>query len=249
MFKKPISLWSLVLLCLGIFTSFSAGAAEGNMNAVKSPDPLVLAETLNEELNLDSLGLQMPALEYAVTGYENLLSKGLVDNPRYLTIVDYSQALYSRRFYLLDVERHELVLNTYVMHGRNSGGMMAETFSNTPNSNQSSIGFYLTGATYYGSRGYSLRLHGQEEEFNSNALARGVVLHGSSYINEERVAAGRVERSLGCPAIPAAQSPAVIDKIRGGSVMFVYHPSMNYLARSTVLNMNHQLPSTSTAVN
>ena len=158
-----------------------------------------------------------------------------MSNARYLTVIDFSQPIFNKRFYLLDVQNMQLVVNTFVMHGRNTGDEMAERFSNRINSNQSSLGFYLTKNPYYGSRGYSLRLAGLEPEFNSNAEARGIVLHGSDYINEERAISRNVDRSLGCPAIPRLENAAVISYLKQGSVIFIYHPSETYLQSSELL--------------
>ena len=122
------------------------------------------------------------------------------------------------------------------MHGKKSGLEIPEKFSNKISSNQSSLGFYVTKNPYRGKRGYSLRLAGLEKDFNSNAEPRGVVLHGSKYINEERAKNRKVERSLGCPAIPQAENAEVINLIKEGSVIFIYHPSEEYLEKSPILN-------------
>jgi hypothetical protein len=113
---------------------------------------------------------------------------------------------------------------------------MAEKFSNAVNSHQSSLGFYLTKYTYTGSRGYSLRLSGLEEGFNTNVEKRGVVVHGTKYVNDERAQHGIVGRSQGCPAIPEEVYESVIEMIKDGSVLFVYAPSQHYLNTSPVLN-------------
>jgi hypothetical protein len=196
----------------------------------------ISAEALYQELHLADFNLDKAALDNAVKGYEKLLQQGKVENPRYLTVVDFTQSSDQKRFYLIDLEAKELVVNTYVMHGKNSGRETADTFSNRMNSMQSSLGFYVTGNTYQGKRGYSLRLQGQENEFNSNAEKRGVVVHGSKYINEERAEIGKVSNSEGCPALPTEDHEKVIDLIKDGSVLFIYYPSEEYLEHSYFLN-------------
>jgi len=235
--KSHLLLLIALCCCMLAIPSFAApwDAREHGSYAFLFND-LTLNEQLYTGLELENYGLSRDAVDYAVEGYEYLVEQGMVSNPQYLTIVDFSQPLINRRFYLLDVENRELVTNTFVMHGKNTGGTYAENFSNRINSNQSSLGFYLTRQTYNGSRGYSLRLAGLEPQFNSNAEARGVVVHGSQYINEQRALAGRVERSLGCPALPQEESRKVIDMIRDGSVFFIYHPSEQYLQQSKILN-------------
>jgi hypothetical protein len=239
----------ILFLCLAVTSSFSAKAwVTNNITAstlsslfATESETVAFSDLLYESLSLEEVGLNRDALDYAITGYENLLNQGLISNTQYISIVDFSQPLSSKRFYILDVENKELVLQTYVMHGKNSGNETAERFSNKINSFQSSLGFYLTKYTYTGSRGYSLRLAGLEEKFNSNAEARGVVVHGSNFINDERAAKGKIERSQGCPAIPQAENKKAISLIKDGSLLFIYHPSEEYLQQSKVLN-----PSTST---
>ena len=230
----------LLLVLLGTCLTNSAFAASWEMKDGGNFAALFNEVSLNEQLytglELESYGLSRDAVDYAVEGYEYLLEQGMVTNAQYLSIVDFSQPLVNRRFYLLDVANKQLVSHTFVMHGKATGGAYAQHFSNKINSHQSSLGFYLTKYTYKGSRGYSLRLSGLEPGFNSNAEARGVVVHGSSYINETRALAGKVERSLGCPALPQDESRQVIDMIRDGSVFFIYHPSEDYLRESAILN-------------
>jgi hypothetical protein len=230
--------FTLILLVSLLSSSYvkAAGSSEFSLDNLALYDLSASLETrLYETIKLDEYGLNRDALIYAVQGYEKLVAEGMVSNARYLTVIDFSQPIFNKRFYLLDVENMELVVNTFVMHGKNSGDEMADNFSNKINSNQSSLGFYVTKNPYYGSRGYSLRLEGLEPEFNSNAAARGVVLHGSDYINEERALNRNIERSLGCPAIPQAWNPDVINCLKEGSVMFIYFPSEEYLEHSEIL--------------
>jgi hypothetical protein len=234
-----------LLLLAGLLSSSFANSAESGQFSVNSLSMFNAAASLDtrlyETIGLDEYGLNRDALLYAVQGYEKLLEEGTISNSRYLTVIDFSQPIFNKRFYVLDVENMALVVNTFVMHGKNSGSEMAESFSNRMNSNQSSLGFYVTKNPYYGSRGYSLRLAGLESEFNSNAEARGVVLHGSRYINEERALNKKVERSLGCPAIPQEENPEVINMLKEGSVIFIYHPSEEYLTSSELLNADQPL--------
>ena len=75
-----------------------------------------------------------------------------------------------------------------------------------------------------------------EPGFNDNAEARGVVVHGANYVNANRVNSDYMGRSQGCPALPENEYAAVISMIKDGSVMFLYHPSENYLDQSEFLN-------------
>ena len=193
------------------------------------------ALALYEGLNLEEAGLSREAFTYAIQGYQKLVDSGLVANDQYLTIVDFSQSSRKKRFYLLDMKNSALVKNTFVAHGKNSGVDMAEKFSNKLHSEQSSLGFYLTGPTYTGKHGLSLRLNGQEEGYNSNALARGVVVHGAKYVNPGRVNSAYMGRSQGCPALPESEFAEVINLIKDGTVMFAYYPGGDYLQNSPLL--------------
>ncbi len=195
-----------------------------------------ISSTLYSELQLDQEGLSSEALTLAIKGYQKLINEGMVHNTKYLTIVDLSQSSRNRRFYLLDLEKMKLVMHTFVAHGKNSGLDQAQQFSNNPNSEASSLGFYVTKTTYSGKHGLSLKLSGVEDGFNNNAEARGIVVHGASYVNAARANSSYMGRSQGCPALPQNEFTKVIRLIKDGSVLFVYNPNTNYLQNSTLLN-------------
>lgn len=241
-------LFATVLVSLSVaLISFSAPASNGSVPTVKVENVAIATPaaagaaskgyaSLYEGLGLESKGLSKEAFDYALKGYEKLVAEGTVTKGQYLTIVDFSQSGRKKRFYLLDMEQGELLVNTFVSHGKNSGVDMAEKFSNTINSEQSSLGFYVTSATYTGKHGLSLRLQGQEDGFNSNAMARGIVVHGANYVNAGRVNSAFMGRSQGCPALPEKEYAKVINIIKDGSVMFLYHPSQDYIQNSPLLN-------------
>lgn len=190
-----------------------------------------ITATLYDQLKLSRLGLSLQALEYAYKGYQYLLHKGELDNPNILTICDFSQSSFRKRLYVIDVKRQKLLINTYVAHGRNSGGEYATHFSNNPESLQSSLGFYVTERTYKGKHGTSLRIDGQERGYNDRAEDRAIVIHGAPYVGQSLSG-----RSWGCPAVPQNQIRKVINTIKNGSCFFIYHPSNSYLHGSRILN-------------
>ncbi len=189
------------------------------------------ASLLYDLMELDTKGLSKTAFEYAYKGYQQLLEKGTISRSEYLTICDLSQSSKKKRLYLIDIANSKVVLNTYVAHGRNSGGEYARRFSNKTSSHQSSLGFYITRNTYSGEHGLSLRLEGLEPGFNDKAYRRAIVVHGASYIGE-----GSAGRSYGCPAVPAKESKTLINTIKNGTCLFIYHPQVNYLKGSKILN-------------
>jgi hypothetical protein len=193
--------------------------------------------TLYSRLNLDSLELSHEAFALAINGYRSLVASGAVVNRDILSIVDFSLPSSRKRLFVIDLSGDSLLFNTYVSHGRNSGMEQATRFSNNVNSFQSSLGFFVTGSTYKGEHGYSLRLLGLEKGINDNALARGIVIHAAKYVNEQLARQrGYIGRSLGCPAIPVALHKPIIQKIKDGSCLFLYGSDVNYTAKSSLMN-------------
>ena len=195
------------------------------------------ADMIYDSLDLDVKGLNEEAFKHAYTGYKKLIEEGEINKEGILTICDFSQSSKRKRLYLIDLNEYKLLLNTYVAHGRNSGGEYASRFSNRPESHQSSLGFYRTKRTYYGSHGLALTLSGLEKGINDKAERRKIVVHGSYYIGENYKRWGKfMGRSFGCPAVPMKQSRTLINTIKEGSCLFIYHPTKTYLAGSKILN-------------
>ena len=194
------------------------------------------SDAVYQTMNLDSYGLEKSALDYAVEGYDKLLQEGLVENTQYLTIVDFSQPSINKRLYVIDLNTYQLLYNTYVAHGMKTGKVTATSFSNKPSSNKSSLGFYVTGNAYQGCNGYSLKLQGMEKGINDYAMRRGIVLHGADYVNEEYISSqGYIGRSYGCPAVAPEISVELIDMVKDGTCLFIYHPSATYRAKSKLV--------------
>jgi len=197
------------------------------------------------EVHLDSAGLSEQVFEKALTGFYNMKYSGLVSTRSILTIADFDQESCKKRLYIIDLENKKLLLNTWVAHGQNSGGDKPSSFSNNINSNQSSLGFYLTGEIYYGKHGRSLKLDGMDQGFNSNARERAIVVHGASYVSQQSIdQLGRLGRSQGCPAVPAKLADKVINTISDHTVLFINKSDQQYnsaflnetLAASVALN-------------
>ncbi len=228
-----------MMVCMSFaFTKTETASSNSLLNkeitAVKSVAQIKMS--IYDSLDLNSLGLSRQAFEYALTGFTNLLNAGKIRKDNLLTILDFSLPSGKKRLFVIDLASGELVFNTYVAHGRNSGTNIATKFSNETNSYQSSLGFYITGETYTGKHGCSLRLEGEEEGINDNALARGIVMHSASYVDESIVASqGYIGRSQGCPALPGNIYKEVIEKIKNGSCLFLYSPDKYYAAHSKIL--------------
>lgn len=192
-------------------------------------------KSVYDSLHLNLRGLSRQAYEYARMGMEKLLQEGKLLNDQIISIIDFSLPSSQKRLFVIDLRNYRILHNTLVAHGRNSGRETATTFSNQNSSYMSSPGFYVTKETYEGKNGYSLKLEGLEYGINNKAYERGIVVHGAEYVSDNFVnAQGYIGRSQGCPAVPVSQNRPVINTIKNGSCLFVYHPS--YISRSTVLN-------------
>lgn len=214
------------LLTMAIFTKIDAHSdnphSYSSLKQIKNLDPKVL-----------KLGL---------TAYENAKKSGL-DSQNILTIVDYSKPSYERRLWVINVKNKQLLFNDLVAHGKGSGNVKPTHFSNDSRTHTSSIGTFLTGKTYYGKHGYSLRLHGLEPRFNSKAFKRTIVMHKAWYVSDNFAKKyGRLGRSLGCFALDEKVSPKIIKTIKNGTILFVYYPDQTWLKHSKFLKpSDHKL--------
>lgn len=173
----------------------------------------------------------------AVTGYLNLKNSGKLGDKEMLAIIDFSKSSNEKRLWVIDMKNHEVVYHDLVAHGKNSGNEFARTFSNTPNSNMSSLGFYLTAENYYGKHGLSLRLDGLEKGFNDNARKRAIVMHGAGYVDASYTRNyGRIGRSFGCPAIPLENHEEILTLISEGTCLFIYSEDNQYNTASALLD-------------
>lgn len=183
-------------------------------------------ETWKENLT-NTYGIPLPAVNMAFNGYYILKSKNLLKNDSILTIIDFSIPSTEQRFFVLDLKNLKVIKNSLVAHGMNSGENKAESFSNNRHSNQSSLGLFLTQETYEGKHGYSLRLDGMSRGLNDNARKRAIVIHGADYVSEDFIKENdRIGRSFGCPALPINLVEEIIDLIKEGSCLYIYHPSL-----------------------
>ena len=153
----------------------------------------------------------------------SLEAKGsLIKNKDVIGIADFNRLSREPRFYILDL-RSGFITQHLVAHGRGSDpGHLGwlERFSNEVGSEATSEGGYLTGESYTGKYGWSLRLFGLDPS-NSNAHARAIVIHSAWYA-EPKVAQdlGKLGRSEGCFALPGVSHAEAATRL--GSGRFLY---------------------------
>lgn len=186
------------------------------------------AESLYHSLDMNNLSRPAQSVfAKALEGFYRLKAKGVITKD-ILTVVDFSLSANQKRMWVIDLSQKKILFNTLVAHGRNTGNEFAETFSNRPESNQSSLGFYATGEIYHGKHGMSLKLDGLERGKNDNARNRAVVVHGADYVSEKFIKQNsRLGRSQGCPAIPVELTKEIITTIKDKSCLFIFHPKDN----------------------
>jgi L,D-transpeptidase catalytic domain len=198
---------------------------------------MVAAVKMYDSLKLNIQGLSEHAFLYAMKGFEYLKSTGKIANDHIISIVDFTRPSSQKRLFVIDIEKYKVLFNTYVAHGQGSGAEMATQFSNTPESFQSSLGFYRTSSTYFGKNGFSMKLCGLENGINSNAENRAIVMHAAPYVSEEIAQnQGHIGRSWGCPAVSEKLNKPIIETIKNGSCLFIFSENKKYIQGSKIIN-------------
>ena len=187
-----------------------------------------LSNACHHQVDINILKLALTAYNCAVLSGQNKQSK--------LTVVDYSKPSEVKRLWVFDLNHDTLLFNSLVAHGKGSGENFANYFSDQPQTRASSLGLFLTGSTYRGHDGYSLKLFGLEKNFNDKAAYRNIVMHGANYVTDRLAQAGKIGRSWGCPAVPKSMAEPIIDSIKNGSVLFAYYPNNIWLQKSKYLH-------------
>ncbi len=226
----------LVLYLLAL--PLASGKDASSVGLPAGDPPLFLfqqhAKTVYDACGLAKAGLPWHVFLKALTGY---YGKGPGFWPKkVLAIADFDQPSSVERLYAVDLQQQKLLFKTLVAHGKNSGWEIAESFSNTPGSLQSSLGFYKTAETYHGKYGLSLKLDGLEPDINDKARERDIVMHPADYVSESFVKNNRrLGRSFGCPAIPYEKGGEVIQALKNGACLFIYKTEKNYFLQSSLL--------------
>ena len=225
----------LFLISPALISSSSKDAAsvtgftinKDGLPVVEKAEALRISEeaiSLYDSMHLRKFGLSKKAFEYAWKGYQRLLKVGRLNKKDVLSICDFSQSS-EEKDYIIDMEEKKVLLNTYVAHGRKSGGEYAKSFSNSPESHKSSLGFYVTRRTYYGDHGLALKIEGLEKGINDWLMKERLwsmaqIMWVIDFLRNNKFNG----RSFGCPAVPEKDTEKVINTIKDGSCFFIYHP-------------------------
>lgn len=175
-------------------------------------------------------------LKLSLTAYLKARQEGL-DKKQLLTVVDYSKPSTERRLWVIDLKNAKVLFNTWVSHGKNSGTLNSTSFSNEMHSLKSSIGVFLTRDTYFGGKGYSLRIQGLEKGINDNVLRRDIIFHGAWYASPNVAKQyGMLGRSWGCLAVNEDTIKPLVDTIKNDTLVVAYYPDQHWLNNSSFLN-------------
>lgn len=232
-----------MILCLALYavTCVSGNDVAKATENVSSAEALLQSyiQKLYNQIDFDEKHpLAFDIFNKAYRGYLNLKNADKLNNDKeILTVCDFTQSSNNDRMWIIDLKKRKVLYNTYVAHGAATGEEFATKFSNNFESHQSSIGFYVTGETYNGDHGNSLRLHGMDFGYNHNAFDRAIVMHGAGYVNEKFIKGNeRLGRSWGCPAVDNKLAQPIINTVKGGTCLFIYYPEKNYLKSGYWMN-------------
>lgn len=229
--QKILILAVITLVCSALIPAPDKDSEALSDVQVRELSPLATLREQYTKLGIEEI-ICFDAYKKAYEGYKKIPQV----HRQILTLIDFTKPSNQPRMAVVDMDNGVVLYKSLVAHGRNSGEVYATSFSNRDGSYQSSLGFYLTGGTYNGSNGYSLKLIGLEKGFNDRALDRAIVIHGATYCDPSVVSKGaRLGRSLGCPALPPQVSKPIINAIKDGSVLFIYAEDKNYLAGSPLI--------------
>lgn len=250
--KFPLLLGLFYLIATSFYPSSSENLSQAKVIAKEiKPSPKNNVEAVSEaeevykNLQFEGEKLNFEVFEKAFLGFQNLKKSGkLNSNAKLLSICDFSLSSNKKRLWVVDTAEKKLLFNSLVAHGKGTGEEFAMSFSNTMDSHQSSLGFYVTEQVYNGDNGYSMRLFGMDKGYNDAALERCIVMHGANYVSEDFIKAEkRLGRSWGCPAVPRELAKPIINTIKNGTCLFIYYPDQNYLAGSKWLKKDAKIDS------
>lgn len=232
-----------ILLLTSLALLAGAPSTRGDVALAHSRSPPVRSQPRSSLQSLQSIEtalldaaptIRPQALHAALSAWNTLQSQGEVSRPL-LTVIDYGLRSVEKRMWVFDLAECRLLFHELVAHGQNSGDDLARSFSNVEGSYMTSLGAFVTGSSYMGRNGYSMRLLGMEPGLNDRAEARAIVVHGAPYVREEFVRkVGRLGRSHGCPAVRSEIAKTLIDEVKDRTLLYAWHPSIDQAASAGV---------------
>lgn len=201
------------------------------------------AQHISTEIRAKALavGVRASAFNKVNNYYKKFSHK--IENKSFISFVDFSIPSTKERLFVINLKTRT-VSKFLVTHGKRSGENMATSFSNTPDSEKSSLGLYKIQDQYTGKHGSSLRLDGLENGLNtdkkeipdskingitngknSNARTRAIVMHSADYATQKSIRQNnytRLGRSQGCPAVSPEDWQILRPRLKNGSLLLMY---------------------------
>jgi hypothetical protein len=144
----------------------------------------------------------------------------------YCFLIDMRLPSGKNRFFIYNLLKDSLEAAGLVTHGKGSQSESGELiFSNTPNSNCTSLGKYKIGKSYNGNFGLSYKLIGLDKT-NSKAFGRSVVLHSYCGVPKTEVYPAPITLSEGCPVVSTTfftQVKTYIDESQAPILLWIYY--------------------------
>lgn len=140
----------------------------------------------------------------------------------FIGIVDFSLGSAVPRFHVVHLPSGHVASHA-VAHGKGSDPAHSgylDHFSNVHGSEASSNGTYITGDTYEGKYGTSMKVHGLDWS-NNNAENRAIVIHNAWYAEPDVIEQhGKLGRSQGCFAFSRASQWQVMGRLNNGRMIY-----------------------------
>lgn len=185
-------------------------------------------------------GVERSVAERAMDVFDRAWAQDDTNRLEY-AIIDFSLHSVQKREWIFDLATGEHLWTLFVSHGMASSDPedpgLATTFSNIPESHQSSLGLLRTAELYVGDYGPSHRLDGLEPGINDNVRSRDIVMHPWNGSRQEFIDEwGYTQPTWGCPSIDDRLADEVRQKMAGGALMWFWAPDPAFVAASTYLS-------------
>lgn len=189
---------------------------------------LVLFSQCTVALLRDEGHVSEAAMKEASAAMNDYLRKVPDQSPAALAVVDYSRPSFLKRMVIVDLGTGQQSFYR-VAHGKKSGELYAVRFSNTPESNMSSLGLYRVARSYSGDHGLARRLEGLDSLQNGNAAMRDIVVHSADYVSLPFILLNlvtfngpRIGRSNGCFVVSRDDISAVERQLGQGGFIYAW---------------------------
>lgn len=210
--RKLSTLFKIAALIFIFSNTYANPASQNNIDLAK----LIKATSAK--------GLKPEALKATLNAYTWALKHDkLGPNKDTLTVIDFTLPSYKKRMWIINLKQNKVLMKLYTSQGKGSGAVYATRFSDRAQTDESSVGLYVTSNEYSGKHGLSMRLNGLEPGINDAARRRAIVIHAAWYVTPHFVKQHHyVGRSWGCFAVNPSKRSQLFKYIKNGSAIFVY---------------------------